>query len=206
MSKTLLACRQIFFGKVIKTAFYVSIRTIWGKKSVFNLFCMVFAQWANKFRFFLDFFLTRLSRLHSICPYEHFEEKKFHHIFYPFRTMSEQFSAFSRNFSDRIVENAFYTSGGTFWNKNTFYWSNFAFSSFPDIEQTLFGWLAKSFSQGYQNCSLRVHRIHLMRNATFLKNIFSHFGTLNKMFSACCQKFFGRVTENCILRVHGKTL
>ena len=119
--------------------------------------------------------MTWLSKLHSICPKEHFETKlhfigvisPFHFFFGP-------------------------------WAK--------------------FFWLAgkKNFRQGDQNCSLPVRRILLMRNASFLKNIFSHFPTLNKTFLACWQKSFGRVINFAfylfmrkisgeILLFHGKT-
>ena len=119
-------------------------------------------------------FLTGLSKLHSICPEEHFETKlHFIEVISPFpffRTLSKNFLAC--------------------WQKK--------------------------FCRGDQNCSLPVRRILLMRNASFLKNIFSHFPTLNKTFLACWQKIFGRVIKFAfylfmrkisgeILLFHGRT-
>ena len=130
---------------------------------------------SEQFLVFSQKFLTGLSKLHSICPKEHFETKlhfigvisPFHFFFGP-------------------------------WAK--------------------FFWLAgkKNCRHGDQNCSLPVRRILLMRNASFLKNIFSHFPTLNKTFLACWQKIFGRVIKLAfylfmrkisgeILLFHGRT-
>ena len=60
----------------MKTAFYVSIGTLWGEILLFwkiRIF-ITFGHWANNFRFLVAKFSIRLWKLHSRGPENHFEE------------------------------------------------------------------------------------------------------------------------------------
>ena len=76
LSKKFLACWQNLFGGFIKTAFYVSIGTLWGEKLLFwkiRIF-ITLGPWANNFRFLVAKISSRLWKLHSKGPENHFQE------------------------------------------------------------------------------------------------------------------------------------
>ena len=112
LSKKFLACWQNFFGGFIKTAFYVSIGTLWGEKLLFwkiRIF-ITLGHWANHFRFLVAKISIRLWELHSKGPENHFEEN---FLFLKrsccqFRTLSETFLVFSRDFISKFVKTALY--------------------------------------------------------------------------------------------------
>ena len=64
------------FNKVVGTALYVSIGTLWGEKLLFwkiRIF-ITLGPWANNFRFLVAKISSRLWKLHSKGPENHFEE------------------------------------------------------------------------------------------------------------------------------------
>ena len=73
------------------------------------------------------------------------------------------------------------------------------FGSFPVIEQ-------EKFLLACQNCILCIYKIFLMKKLFWKTNeIFHHFQTLSRKFSASC-RVFRRGCWNCILRVQGNIL
>ena len=112
LSKKFLACWQNFFGGFIKTAFYVSIGTLWGEKLLFwkiRIF-ITLGPWANNFRFLVAKISSRLWKLHSKGPENHFQEnllflkKKF----CQFWNLSGKFLVFSQDFISKFVRTALY--------------------------------------------------------------------------------------------------
>ena len=124
------------FVRVIKTAVYVSVGFFWWETLLFRKTLFpIFGRWTKHFRPSCKTFepgrRNCILRVHK----NNLRRKSFFIFLYGFRIRSEQFSAFYWNFSDRVVETAFYMSGGTFWMKTMFYWRNFVLSCFSDIEQ-----------------------------------------------------------------------
>ena len=100
------------FNKVVGTALYVSIWTLWGEKHFFwkiRIF-ITLGHWANTFRFLVAKISIRLWKLHSKGPENHFQEnllflkKKF----CQFRNLSGKFLVFSQNFVSKSVKTALY--------------------------------------------------------------------------------------------------
>ena len=96
-------CEQKFFGfwsknslGVVKTAFYVSTRTLFGRDGSFKIFKLFSGHWAKSFWPIVKFFSTGLSKLHSICPKQVFWKafllKKIY-SFYHYRTLIKKHSA-----------------------------------------------------------------------------------------------------------------
>ena len=108
-------------NKILEETFFISLPDI---------------QW-NYFGFVKNF-SAGLSKLHSTCRAEHFEEKfvRKKNTIIVFEHWAEKFSAFWPKFLDRVVKTAFYVAMGTV---RTFL-KKVSFSSFWDIE------LKKSFS------------------------------------------------------------
>ena len=109
---------------------------------------------------------------------------------YGFQTRSEKLSAFPRFFSDRIVKTSFYMSGGTFWIKNTSYWSNFAFSSFSKLEQKIFSLLAKVFGRVFKTAFYVSIGFFWWKTLLLWKTFFPVFGRWTKCFRPACKSFW----------------
>ena len=125
------------FGGFIKTAFYVSIGTLWGEKLLFwkiRIFINL-GPWANNFRFLVAKISIRLWKLLSKGPENHFQEnllflkKKF----CQFRNLSGEFLIFSQDFVSKFVETALYET--TKILERAFF-ENFSFSLFDFVQKT----------------------------------------------------------------------
>ena len=126
---------------------------------------------SEQFLVFSRKFLTGLSKLHSICPKEHFETKlHFIGVISPFRFFSDLEQNFfgllaKKNFRQGDqncslpVRRILLMRNASFFEKQFF--------PFSDFEQDLLGLLAKNFRQSYQICVLHIHEKNFWRNTTF---------------------------------------
>ena len=118
----LALCRKIFVG-VLKTAYYVSIKTFCGEKLFGKLlvFSVILGHWAKHFpafcrKVFVGVVTTASymssgtfgGRINSCLTFS---------FCYRFRTLKESFSTFCRKVLDGFVKTAFYVSMGTFRGK-----------------------------------------------------------------------------------------
>ena len=114
-SETLSAFRQIFFGEVAITAFFVSIGTYWGKtkldfsEKVQTLYPSRRLQ--GKFRRGGQDCIHRYNRIFMQTIFLNYM------FFYHFCTLSEKFSGFDRQLFSEVVITAFFVSIGTYSGK-----------------------------------------------------------------------------------------
>ena len=105
---------------------------------------------------------------------------------------------FEIKFSDKIVNNVFYLSGGMFRGK-TFFGQFTLLLSFSEFRQSFLGPLETSLRKGCQKCLVGSQRKVLEKNRTFGKT------NLWKKAPDIEWKTFGRF-KNCFLRLHRKIL
>ena len=105
---------------------------------------------------------------------------------------------FEIKFSDKIVNNVFYLSGGMFRGK-TFFGQFTLLLSFSEFRQSFLGPLETSLRKGCQKCLVGSQRKVLEKNRTFGKT------NLWKKAPDIEWKTFGTF-KNCFLRFHWKTL
>ena len=117
-NENFLAFRRIFFRGVVKTAFYVSIGTIWRKKN--SPTKIVFYQTLTNSEHFWPLagtFPTGFSKRHSTCSLKQFQKKSFWKkcsFIHNFGKLIEFFLSFWL-FFDWIKKTASYVSVGKVW-------------------------------------------------------------------------------------------
>ena len=107
---------QKFFNKVVKTAFYVSIRAFWGKK-ILKKNLIIFGHWAKTFGllakdFRLGFPICNLGVHRNILKRSIFFKKMC--IFHQIWTLCKNFSAICQKLFDGVVKTAFCVYRRTF--------------------------------------------------------------------------------------------
>ena len=137
---------------------------------------------------FVKNFLARMSKVHSKCQLDFFEDIFFEKQLFWFTTFGQwaTFSALCRKILDVVVKTAVSMSIGSVWGK--FLWTKsfyHLFWTFSEVRQPS----GKLFRERCQNSSLRVHRNILRRSLSRGKKFFQFLDSYRKFFGLP-MKFF----------------
>ena len=175
----LLAFGQRNFDMVVKKDFYVCRGTFGAKRCFFQnnqLPFLICRKWGKCFRPLAESFSPVLSRMHSLCPEEQFDENDFFEKQFKFKCFTDiedNVMGLLPIFFDRVVENAFQMPGESFRERKickSFFVSQ-QFGIPLEIVFFLFGHWAKTFKHSVckflavgHNCTLHVQRRRLSKN------------------------------------------
>ena len=146
-----------FLGTLVKAGFCVFMGTIWIEKFFLKkCFFIVFRHWMKNFSQSVKRFPASLSKLHSTCPkdlfQQHFLGKKL------FSTIVVKWAQNSRlfvEFFSTVLSKLFSRSlGNTLRAKRIFANRFLLFSSILDNQRSIFGFLAETFFRGCQTSFL----------------------------------------------------
>ena len=113
-------------------------------------FIIIFGFWVENFRTFAEKFSERLSKLHSTCPEDYFEERYIYFENFNFSSFSDfeqNILGFWQKLFGRVFKTAFYLSRGTFWGK-IYIFEKFNFLSQLRTVSEKFRTFAEKFSAG----------------------------------------------------------
>ena len=200
LSQNFLALFRQTFGRVVKTAFYLSIRTVWGKTIFWRTYVLfiLLGHWAKTFWPFFSNFFEGFS---NCIPHVHrnsFRKNIFFKnlcFFKSLRSLSNNISAFFSKSCRRGCQKCFLLVHRKSLRKNTFLKNVCTFVFFIILgfwAKTLWAFFWKNFRRVCQNCILHLPRNSLRKN-NVLKNLgFSYyFRTLSKHFLAFFRIIFG---------------
>ena len=164
--------------------------TLRKNKFLEETFFISFSDIQRKYLSFVKNFSAGLSKLHSTCPAEHFEEKFVRKKYnYYFRTLSRKIFGLLAKVFRQGEENS--RSKGTlrpFLKKSNFF--------------IILGiWAKKNFRQGCQYCILRIRDI--WRKVFCWRRLFFYsFSEIERKNLGLLAQFFWQGCHNCIIRVH----
>ena len=207
LSKNFLAFFGQTFGGVVETALYMSIRTVWEKKTLFEerVYCLSF--WDSEQKFFAIFrkFFRRVVKtafylsIGKVWGKTIFWRTYVYFIFLGY--WAKTFGLVLKKQSQDLSKLHFTYENEWFEERKRS--EKFRlFLIFLHIEQKFFGFFSKKFRSVCQNCILLAHRKFPAKHF-FQESMFSYiFRTLNENFSAYFSKIFRRSCQNCIILVH----
>ena len=189
------------FGGVVETSFYMSIGTVW-EKPLFWRACLLFiilGHWVEICSPFSANFSEGLSKLHSTCPYEKYEEKQFFEermYILSFWDLEQKIFGLVLKKRSQDLSKLHFTSPEE-WFEERQSSEKFSFVLlFLHIEQKLF-WL--SFRKKLGGYAKTVFYLPI---GSFRKNIFftnlcfpNFFGPWTKTFQPIFRKLFGGVVK-----------
>ena len=186
------------FWRVVKTAFYLSIGTVWGKTFSWRTYVLfvILGYWAKTCWPFLAKVSEGLSKLHSTCPYEKYEEKQFFeermYILSFWDIEQKRLALFWKNIR-RICQNCVLHLRNGLMQDNVL--KNLGFFVFAHWAKTFLAFFRK-------NCGGYTETVFYLPIGSFRKNIFfknlcffNFFGPWTKTFQPIFRKLFGGVVK-----------
>ena len=149
------------FWRVVKTAFYLSIVTVWAKTFSWRTYVLfvIVGYWAKTFWPFVAKVSEGLSKLHSTCPYEKYEEKQFFEermYILSFWDIEQKLLALFWKNVRRICQNCVLHLRNGLMQDNVL--KSLGFFCFCTLSKNFFGFFSKNFRRVCQNCILLAHR------------------------------------------------